>query len=73
MSPPRKELTAWAMRREVVKSGLRSDTFTDSRCDISKGSSRSTMAPLAMRPAVGTPLVTDEPEAPEAVKPPVAT
>ncbi len=35
--------------------------------------SASTMAPEAMRPAVGTPLEIEEPDAPEAVIAPVCT
>ena len=40
---------------------------------IWKPISRSTMAPPAIRPAVGTPLDTDEPEAPPAEIEPVCT
>ena len=59
--------TRWA----VVKSGLRSVSRTSFMFASSKPVSRSTVAPEAIRPAVGTPRVTDEPEAPEAETEPV--
>jgi hypothetical protein len=65
-------LIAWAMRRAVVRSGLRSATRTDCSAESWKLISRSTMAPLAMRPAVGTPRVIDWPW-PCAEKPETAT
>jgi len=57
-------LTAAATRWAVVKSGLR--RVRRSSCIWSRLNpvSSSTVAPEAMRPAVGTPRVTDEPEAP---------
>ena len=55
---PMKSLTAAAMRLAVVKSGLRSASRALGRRLSAKSISRSMMAPLAMRPTVGTPLVT---------------
>src|SRR6267143_4169449 len=52
---PRKSLTAAAMRLAVVKSALRSASRTLGRRLSANSISRSMMAPLAMRPTVGTP------------------
>ena len=57
---------AAATRWAVVKSGLRRVRRTMGMADRSKPVSRSTTPPEAMRPAVGTPRVTEEPEPPEA-------
>jgi SMC interacting uncharacterized protein involved in chromosome segregation len=54
-----KLLIASFTRRAVVKSGLRSDRRRERIADRSKATSRSTIAPAAMRPDVGTPLVTE--------------
>src|SRR4051794_11485185 len=54
---PRKSLTAAAMRLAVVKSALRSASRTLGRRLSANSISRSMMAPLAMRPTVGTPRV----------------
>src|SRR6185437_14456455 len=54
---PRKSLTAAAMRFAVVKSALRSASRTLGRRLSANSISRSMMAPLAMRPTVGTPRV----------------
>ena len=69
---PAKALIACAMRRAVVKSGLRSVMLAVSSEASSKETSRSTMAPLATRPPVGVPRVTEAP-APDAAKPEIAT
>src|SRR3990172_810824 len=69
---PMCRLIASATRRAVVKSGLRSEILTLRICAMSKPSSRSIMAPLAMPPPVGTPFVTDWPS-PSALNPPMAT
>ncbi len=61
------------MRRAVVKSGLRRVMRSEVILASWKPISRSTMAPAAMRPAVGTPRVIDEPDAPEAETEPVCT
>ena len=66
-------LTASAMRRAVVKSGLRRVIRIWPMDASWKPSSRSTRAPPAIRPAVGTPLETKEPEAPPAEMAPVWT
>src|SRR5262249_38049866 len=55
--PPRKSLIAAAMRLAVVKSGLRSASRTWLRRLSTNSISRSMIAPLAMRPTVGTPRV----------------
>src|SRR3984957_4167243 len=52
---PRKSLTAAAMRLAVVKSALRSARRTLGSRLSANSISRSMMAPLAMRPTVGTP------------------
>lgn len=67
-----KPLIAWAMRRAVVKSGLRRARFTALREANWKLVSRSTMAPLAIRPEVGVPRVMRS-AAPVAEKPEIAT
>ena len=54
---PMKSLTAPAMRLAVVKSALRSASRTWPRWLSANSISRSMMAPLAMRPTVGTPCV----------------
>src|SRR3981081_2414722 len=69
---PRKSFTAEAMRLAVVKSGLRSARRTLGSRLSANSISRSMMAPLAMRPTVGTPLVMLA-AAPSAWKPPIAT
>src|SRR5690242_8415448 len=66
-----KVLIACAIRRAVVRSGLRSEILIDFIAASWKPSSRSTMPPLAMRPAVGVPLVTLAAE-PVALKPDTA-
>src|SRR5580693_1191760 len=68
---PRKSLTAAAMRFAVVKSALRSASRTLGRRLRANSISRSMMAPLAMRPTVGTPRVTLA-AAPSAWKPEIA-
>ena len=60
------------MRVAVVRSGLRKDSFSEFMLAKVKPVSFSTMAPLEMRPAVGTPRVTLL-ASPWAEKPPVAT
>ena len=47
---PTAALIAWAIRRAVVRSGLRSEILIDVRLDSSNPSSRSTMAPAEIRP-----------------------
>src|SRR5712672_1157758 len=69
---PRKSLTAAAMRLAVVKSALRSASRTLGRRLSANSISRSMMAPLAMRPTVGTPRVILA-ASPSAWKPPTAT
>jgi hypothetical protein len=64
---------AAAMRWAVVKSGLRRVRRTSGIESRLKPVSRSTVAPEAMRPAVGTPRVTEEPEAPPPETEPVWT
>ena len=72
VSAPMKSLIAAAMRFAVVKSGLRSDRRSE-RASFSLNSiSRSMMAPLAMRPTVGTPRVILA-ASPSAEKPAMAT
>ena len=61
------------MRRAVVKSGLRRVMRIWPRLASWKPVSRSISAPPAMRPDVGTPLLTEEPEAPPAEMAPVCT
>ncbi len=61
------------MRWAVVKSGLRSVMRRLVMLVSWKPISRSTMAPAAIRPAVGTPRSTVEPEAPWADTAPVCT
>ena len=51
-------ILASAMRWAVVRSGLRRLIWTVLSSTMSKAISRSTMAPLGIRPLVGTPLVT---------------
>ena len=63
-------MASW-MRFAVVKSGLRSERRMRSRLESSKGTSRSTMAPEAMRPLVGTPR-SIEAACASALKPPTA-
>src|SRR6195256_2160791 len=69
---PRKSLTAAAMRFAVVKSALRSASRTLGKRLSANSISRSMMAPLAMRPTVGTPRTTLA-AAPSAAKPATAT
>ena len=69
---PRKALTAPTMRLAVVRSGFFSDSFRVVRLASWKPVSFSTIAPLEMRPAVGTPRVTVAPS-PWALKPPMET
>src|SRR5664279_1285581 len=69
---PRKSLTAEAMRLAVVKSALRSARRTLGRRLSANSISRSMMAPLAMRPTVGTPR-TILAASPSAWKPEIAT
>src|SRR3982074_3788342 len=69
---PRKSLTAAAMRLAVVKSALRSASRTLGKRFSANSISRSMMAPLAMRPTVGTPR-TMLAAAPSAAKPATAT
>src|SRR6476646_2118905 len=69
---PRKSLTAAAMRLAVVKSALRSASRTLGRRLSANSISRSMMAPLGIRPLVGTPRVTLA-AAPSAWKPPIAS
>ena len=64
---------ASAIRWAVVKSGLRRVSRSWLIDSKSKPVSCSTMAPSAIRPAVGTPRVIDEPEAPLAETEPVCT
>ncbi len=59
------------MRWAVVKSGLRRFRRTTGMEPRSNPVSRSTTPPEAMRPAVGTPRVIEEPEPPEAETAPV--
>src|SRR5882757_4418499 len=69
---PRKSLTAAAMRLAVVKSALRSANRTLGSRLSANSISRSMMAPLAMRPTIGTPRVILA-ASPSAWKPPTAT
>src|ERR1700704_2007159 len=69
---PRKSLTAAAMRLAVVKSALRSASRTLGRRLSANSISRSMIAPLAMRPTVGTPR-TILAAAPSAAKPEIAS
>src|ERR1700733_15326316 len=69
---PRKSLTAAAIRLAVVKSALRSARRTLGRRLSANSISRSIMAPLAMRPTVGTPR-TILAASPSAWKPEIAT
>src|SRR5882724_2790867 len=69
---PRKSLTAAAIRLAVVKSALRSARRTLGRRLSANSISRSMMAPLAMRPTVGTPR-TILAASPSAWKPEIAT
>src|SRR5882724_11185037 len=69
---PRKSLTAAAMRLAVVKSALRSASRTLGRRLSANSISRSMMAPLAMRPTVGTPR-TILAASPSAWKPEIAS
>src|SRR5687768_6299483 len=69
---PRKSLMAAAMRLAVVKSALRSARRTLGRRLSANSISRSMMAPLGMRPTVGTPLVMLA-ACPSAAKPPTAS
>ncbi len=64
---------AWATRWAVVKSGLRRFSRSSLMDAREKPVSSSTLAPPAMRPEVGTPRVTDEPDAPPADTEPVCT
>jgi hypothetical protein len=72
-APGKLPLITSAIRRAVVKSGLRSVRRRTLRLASWKLTSRSTLAPPAMRPAVGTPFRTAEPEAPPALIEPVCT
>ena len=72
-SLPVNALIALATRVAVVKSGLRSDRRIWFCAARSNFSSRSITAPLGMRPPVGMLRVSDEPDAPPAVKAPTAT
>src|SRR6476620_11785176 len=69
---PRKSLTAAAIRLAVVKSALRNASRTLGRRLSANSISRSMMAPLAIRPTVGTPRVTLA-ACPSAWKPPIAS
>src|SRR6476469_8486899 len=69
---PRKSLTAAAMRLAVVKSALRSASRTLGSRLSANSISRSMMAPLAMRPTVGTPR-TILAASPSAWKPEIAS
>ena len=69
---PMKSLIAAAMRLAVVKSALRSASRTWLSRFSAKSISRSMMAPLAMRPTVGTPR-TILAASPSAWKPLMAT
>src|SRR5712672_743088 len=69
---PRKSLTAAAIRLAVVKSALRSARRTLGRRLSANSISRSMMAPLAMRPTVGTPR-TILAASPSAWKPEIAS
>ncbi len=71
--PGKRVFTASAILRAVVKSGLRRVMRISPMLASWKPISRSTMAPPAIRPAVGTPLETEEPEAPPAEMEPVCT
>ena len=64
---------AWTMLRAVRKLGWRSDSSTVSPLSKSEGISRSTVAPLGMRPEVGVLTVTLEPLLPVAFKPPTTS
>ena len=69
---PMKSLIAAAIRLAVVKSGLRSASRTWLSRFSAKSISRSMIAPLAMRPTVGTPRVILA-ASPSAWKPLIAT
>ena len=57
---PRLALIASAIRREVVKSGLRRAILIVRKLSSSNGISFSMIAPFAIRPEVGTPRTTEE-------------
>ena len=67
---PMKSLTAAAMRLAVVKSALRSASRNCGTLLRANSISRSMMAPLTMRPTVGTPRVIFA-ASPSAWKPPI--
>ena len=71
--PGKAVLITWAIRPAVVKSGLRKVNLRVCRLASWKPNSFSMIAPPAMRPAVGTPLEIEDPEAPEALTEPVCT
>src|SRR5262245_5889508 len=72
VAPPMKSLMAPAMRLAVVKSGLRSARRTWLSLLSANSISRSMIAPLAMRPTVGTPRVIFA-ASPSTWKPPMAS
>ncbi|MNE38805.1 hypothetical protein D3C80_1327170 [compost metagenome] len=67
---PTRSLTTSATRRAVVKSGRFRLKVMVSPWEKEFGTSRSTVAPLAMRPTVGVLTTTLEPSAPSAPRPP---
>ena len=72
VSAPMKSLIAAAMRFEVVKSGLRRDRRSVRASVSLNATSRSMLAPLEIRPLVGTPRVILA-ASPSAEKPAIAT